>query len=202
MLFQRNTIIRKRVDERLCGKEPKGVIELGSKARSARVQEKARQDALLCCLWKARFPQRRQSVWDFVCLLLLKRNNQRQSHNNRQRCSPKGRGTYGGNALQINQFNCSTHPPSSQSKTNLSSVSEEICQFSVYNKISSMQIVGSPRGASAKLEHHPAHFAHNLAPPSCPMLAGTHAARVIKAEGQVSPFLVVFLRDCLDGVVL
>jgi hypothetical protein len=28
------------------------------------------QDALLCCLWKARFPQRRQSVWDFVCLLL------------------------------------------------------------------------------------------------------------------------------------
>lgn len=28
------------------------------------------QIALLCCLWKARFPQRRQSVWDLVCLLL------------------------------------------------------------------------------------------------------------------------------------
>jgi hypothetical protein len=25
----------------------------------------------LCCLWKARLPQRRQSVWDFVCRLLF-----------------------------------------------------------------------------------------------------------------------------------
>ena len=39
-------------------------LEMGPKNKFEIVQ-------LLCCLWKARLPHRRQRVWDLVCRLLL-----------------------------------------------------------------------------------------------------------------------------------
>ena len=42
--------------------------------------ERKEDDALLCCLWKARLPQRLQSVCDLVCLLLPGQKSRGQIH--------------------------------------------------------------------------------------------------------------------------
>lgn len=44
-------------------------------------RDRGKMHRLLCCLWKARLPQRRQSVWVFVCLLLHGEINKRVNKN-------------------------------------------------------------------------------------------------------------------------
>ena len=134
-----------------------------------RTKEWGRRHVLLCCLWKERLPHRRQSVWDFVCLLLWKDSYRWFDNVMGKDTHPKDEVPMQLKQLQWNQSN--NQVPIS--RTDLSSVNKEISQYYFRKKLFSSADIDSrtqlhpPTPNTIQALFHPNH------PIKCQILSGT-----------------------------